>query len=160
MATLLRARLSAAVVVVTLCCFALLYAPRLCSQATIVQNRSEHKPPLWSDCQQSLQDSYGFFCDATDTWVTRKAAVLDQAKMAVLTSAASQSCAAYFQTNFEPSLSCTLERRLGSCLSMVLSRVFPDLLGMQGELAMVANGYVTLIGSNSCIPIAQSPVSL
>jgi hypothetical protein len=68
--------------------------------------------------QKSLRDTKGFICETDEGWSIRKAALLRQAGMVVLTSAASKSCASYLQTNFEPSLSCAFEQRLGEFFSL------------------------------------------
>eukprot|EP00045_Choanoeca_perplexa_P014800 m.176446 g.176446 ORF g.176446 m.176446 type:complete len:371 (-) comp16799_c0_seq1:81-1193(-) len=92
-----------------------------CSHSTVQsQQKLRSHLPSWSSyptntvtCRQSSLDSYGYICDSNEAWQLRKTTLKHQAATVVLTSAASQSCAAYFQINFEPSLSCSSEQRLG-----------------------------------------------
>ena len=69
---------------------------------------------LTPDCRQSLKDTYGYICDTDASWNIRKAIMLEQAGRVVLDYAATRSTSHYFQTNFEPSLSCAGERRVGT----------------------------------------------
>ena len=68
-------------------------------------------------CLQSARDTNGYICVSDDEWRIRKATLLHQAARVDLSEAVvgvgTTPCSHYIQTNFEPSLSCEAEQRLG-----------------------------------------------
>ena len=87
-------------------------------------------------CSQSLKDTYGFICDSDENWARRKAVMLQQAGRVLFTTEALRSPSHYFQANFEPSLSCATERRIGECFACMqakLSQSWPITLGEAGD---------------------------
>jgi hypothetical protein len=66
-------------------------------------------------CIESTQDTDGYICVSDQSWRLRKANLLHQAGVVELSRSAVSTtpCSDYIQKNFEPSLSCEFEQRLG-----------------------------------------------
>ena len=71
-------------------------------------------------CLQSSRDSNGYICASDEAWRIRKAILLHQAARVDLSKAvlSTTPCSDYIQTNFEPSLSCEFEQRLGTSVGV------------------------------------------
>eukprot|EP00730_Choanoeca_flexa_P001949 TRINITY_DN10852_c0_g3_i2.p1 TRINITY_DN10852_c0_g3~~TRINITY_DN10852_c0_g3_i2.p1 ORF type:complete len:336 (+),score=59.33 TRINITY_DN10852_c0_g3_i2:79-1086(+) len=69
--------------------------------------------PSSHECDLSMEQSNGYICDSNRNWERRVGILRNQAARCDPSPEATKSCSAYLQTNFEPSLSCSFEERVG-----------------------------------------------